>query len=48
MPSVNYRTRNFGLEFAALAADSGSVSVTWPEIVHAAITLGRRGWFGVW
>lgn len=39
---VSYRAQNFAP--GHLKNGPGSVTTTWPELVHAAITVGRRGW----
>ena len=40
--TVKYRARGFGPEYGMNG--DGSIATTWPELVHAALTVGRRGW----
>ena len=39
---ITYRARDFSQ--GPVENGHGSIATTWPELVHAAITVGRRGW----
>ena len=39
---IKYRAGDFGP--GPVKNGHGSIATTWPELVHAAITVGRRGW----
>ena len=39
---VSYRAQDFAP--GPIKNGPGSITTTWPELVHAAITVGRRGW----
>lgn len=41
-------SREFAPEYGVQVERPDYPTVTWPEIVHAAITVGRRGWRDVW
>ena len=45
MPIVNYRAHAFNNRLGVNATQQ--INVSWPQIVHAAITVGRRGWSDV-
>lgn len=40
--NVKYKAREFDPQDATNG--DGSIDTTWPELLHAAITVGRRGW----
>ena len=42
MMTVKLEARGFGPEYQVNG--DGYIATTWPELVHAAITVGRRGW----
>ena len=42
MMTVKLEARGFGPEYQMNG--DGYIATTWPELVHAAITVGRRGW----
>ena len=44
MPIVRYQATGFPSEYPALAGGTPFLDATWPQIVHAALTVGRRGW----
>ena len=48
MPMIPCVSRGFAPEFGVQVDRHYYLTVTWPEIVHAAITVGRRGWRDVW
>ena len=44
MPIVYYEARDFPSEYGTLANSAPLLDATWPDVVHAAVTVGRRGW----
>ena len=44
MPIVWYDARDFPVEYRALPDGPLFFSASWPDIVHAAVTVGRSGW----
>lgn len=42
MMTVKFEARGFGPEYQMNG--DGHIATTWPELVHSAITVGRRGW----
>ena len=44
MPMVYYEARDFPAEYERLANTAPFLDATWPDIVHAAVTVGRRSW----
>ena len=44
MPIVYYEATGFPSEYGTLTASAPLLDASWPEIVHAAITVGRSGW----
>lgn len=44
MPFVRYEATDFPPEYQVLRESPPLFEATWPEIVHAAVTVGRRGW----
>lgn len=48
MPFVPCVVRQFASDVHAPPDQVRLLHATWPEIVHAAITVGRRGWRDVW
>lgn len=48
MPIIPYVAREFVPELGVPVDRYDYPTVTWSEIVHAAITVGRRGWWDVW
>ncbi len=48
MPIIPCVTRAFAPEYGVQVDSHRYLTVTWSDIVHAAITVGRRGWWDVW
>ena len=48
MPILPCQTREFAPEFGVRVDCLNYLTVTWMEVIHAAITVGRRGWYDVW
>ena len=47
MPYVRCEVRDFPPEYRELAHSTIFLDATWSDIVHAAVTVGRRGWSDV-
>ena len=43
-PTIAYRGNGFDSRLGNLLNSSTPIPVTWPEVIHAAITVGRGGW----
>ncbi len=43
MPTIEYRATNFGQHWGASLSGVGSLSVSWPELVWSAVTVGKPG-----
>ena len=48
MPIIPRIHREFAPELGVQVERQDHLPVTWSEIVHAAVTVGRRGWWDVW
>ena len=48
MPMIPCVVREFAPELGVTLDRPTYLSVTWLDIIHAAITVGRRGWWDVW
>lgn len=48
MPTIPYVTREFAPGLGVQVDGRDDLTVTWLDILHAAITVGRRGWSDVW